>query len=255
MTCLKDRLSERSVLIADGATGTMLQAAGLPPDVSPERWNLERPEAIHVMHQAYVEAGSDLILTNTFGANRYKLARHGLEDKLVEINAAGVDLAKRVVAASFKPVLVAGDVGPLGVRLAPFGRVQPEEACAIFREQINALAGAGIDLLVIETLSDLYEMRDIGYDHIYDVPLLSGSFMFCRTDLLRKLSGFNPKYFLYFEDFDLCRRVQKTHRTVYNPHASVIHFWKRDAHLNWVSTYYFMRSAFLYFNRWGYKFL
>lgn len=102
---------------------------------------------------------------------------------------------------------------------------------------------------------DYYEMRDIGYEHIYDVPFLSGSFMFCRTDLLRKLRGFDPRYFLYFEDFDLCRRVQETHRTVYNPHASVIHYWKRDAHINWVFTYYFMRSAFLFFNRWGYKFI
>lgn len=108
---------------------------------------------------------------------------------------------------------------------------------------------------IVRRRLDYYEMRDIGYDHIYDVPLLSGSFMFCRTDLLKKLRGFNPKYFLYFEDFDLCRRVQETHRTVYNPHASVIHFWKRDAHINWVFTYYFMCSAFRYFNRWGYKFL
>lgn len=101
---------------------------------------------------------------------------------------------------------------------------------------------------------DYYEMRDIGYDHIYDVPCLSGSFMFCRTDLLRKLRGFDQKYFLYFEDFDLCRRVQETHRTVYNPCASVIHFWKREAHKNWLFTYYFIYSAFRYFNRWGYKF-
>jgi GT2 family glycosyltransferase len=99
---------------------------------------------------------------------------------------------------------------------------------------------------IVRRRLDYYEMRDIGYDHIYDVPLLSGSFMFCRTDLLKKLRGFNPKYFLYFEDFDLCRRVQETHRTVYNPHASVIHFWERDAHINWVFTYYFMRSAFRY---------
>jgi GT2 family glycosyltransferase len=102
---------------------------------------------------------------------------------------------------------------------------------------------------------DSYEMRDIGYDDIYDVQCLSGSFMFCRTDILRKLKGFDPRYFLYFEDFDLCRRVQKTHRTVYNPCSSVIHFWKRDAHFNWLFTYYFMRSAFRYFNRWGYEFL
>ena len=108
---------------------------------------------------------------------------------------------------------------------------------------------------IVRKRLDYYEMRDIGYDQILDVPCLSGSFMFCRTDLLRKLRGFNQKYFLYFEDFDLCRRVQKTHRTVYNPCASVTHFWKRDAHFNWVFAYYFMRSAFLYFNRWGYKFI
>ncbi len=108
---------------------------------------------------------------------------------------------------------------------------------------------------IVRRRLDYYEMRDIGYDHIYDVPLLSGCFMFCRTDLLRKLEGFDSKYFLYFEDYDLCRRVQKTHRTVYNPHASVIHFWKREAHVNWAFTFYFIRSAFLYFNRWGYKFI
>jgi len=98
-----------------------------------------------------------------------------------------------------------------------------------------------------------YEMRDIGYDHIYDVPFLSGAFMFCRTDLLRKVGGFDPEYFLYFEDVDLCRRVQKTHRTVYNPTSSVTHFCKREAHVKWLFTYYFVRSAFQYFNRWGYK--
>lgn len=98
-----------------------------------------------------------------------------------------------------------------------------------------------------------YEMRDIGYDHIYDVPFLSGSFMFCRTGLLRKVEGFDPGFFLYFEDVDLCRRVQRTHRTVYNPNSSVTHFWKREAHVSCLFTYYFIRSAFRYFNRWGYK--
>ena len=102
---------------------------------------------------------------------------------------------------------------------------------------------------------DHYEMRDIGYDHIYDVPFLSGSFMFCCTDLLNKVNGFDPEYFLYFEDVDLCRRTQKTHRTVYNPSVSVVHYWKREAHKNWLFTYYFICSAFRYFNRWGYKFL
>jgi len=100
-----------------------------------------------------------------------------------------------------------------------------------------------------------YEMRDIGYDQIYDVPFVSGSFMFCRTVLMKKVGGFDPGYFLYFEDVDLCRRVQITHRTVYNPSVSVVHYWKRGAHKNWLFTYYFICSAFRYFNRWGYKFL
>jgi GT2 family glycosyltransferase len=102
---------------------------------------------------------------------------------------------------------------------------------------------------------DYYEMRDVGYNHIYDVPFLSGSFMLCRTDILKKLGGFDPTYFLYFEDVDLCRRVQKTHRTVYYPYVSVTHFWKREAHKRWLFTYYFFCSAFRYFNRWGYRFL
>ncbi len=102
---------------------------------------------------------------------------------------------------------------------------------------------------------DYYEMRDIGYDHIYDVPFMSGSFMFCRTDLLKKVGGFDPEYFLYFEDADLCRRVQRTHRTVYYPLVSAVHYWKREAHKNWLFTYYFICSAFRYFNRWGYKVL
>lgn len=100
---------------------------------------------------------------------------------------------------------------------------------------------------------DYYEMRDVGYEHICDVPFLSGSFMFCRTDLLKSLGGFDPAYFLYFEDVDLCRRVQQTHRTVYYPSVSVVHFWERSAHKNWIYTYFFIRSAIRYFSRWGYR--
>src|SRR5690606_32374195 len=93
-------------------------------------------------------------------ANRFKLTKHGLQDDLVEINRAGVELAKRVVAASFKDVLIAGDVGPLGVRIAPYGRVKLEEAREAFAEQIKALAEAGADLIIIETFSDLYEVGE-----------------------------------------------------------------------------------------------
>lgn len=100
---------------------------------------------------------------------------------------------------------------------------------------------------------DYYEMRDVGYERICDVLFLSGAFMFCRTDLLKALGGFDPGYFLYFEDVDLCRRVQQTHRTVYFPYVCVTHYWKRSAHKNWVHTYYFIKSALSYFGRWGYR--
>src|SRR5512145_1181730 len=154
-----DQLLSKTVL-ADGAMGTMLHAHGMGFEKCFDELNLTNPSAVAEIHRAYIEAGAQLIITNTFGANRFKLAKHGLEDKTVEINKAGVDLAKRVVAASFRDVLVAGDVGPLGVRIAPFGRVQPEQARAAFSEQIKALADAGADLIVIETFSDLYEIRE-----------------------------------------------------------------------------------------------
>jgi GT2 family glycosyltransferase len=100
---------------------------------------------------------------------------------------------------------------------------------------------------------DAYEMRDVGYDHSYDVPAISGCFMFCRADVLRNIGGFNEKYFMYFEDTDLCRRIQYTHRTVYYPGAEVTHFWARSAHLKFRYMLYFFGSAFRYFNKWGYK--
>ena len=156
---LMERLTTETIL-ADGAMGTMLHARGIGFDKCFDELNLTHPSAVAEIHRAYIEAGAQLIITNTFGANRFKLAKHGLEDHVLEINRAGVDLAKRVVAASFKEVLVAGDVGPLGVRIAPFGRVQPEQARLAFAEQIQTLADAGADLIVIETFSDLYEIRE-----------------------------------------------------------------------------------------------
>jgi homocysteine S-methyltransferase len=156
---LLERLATETIL-ADGAMGTMLHAHGIGFEKCFDELNLTQPSAVAEIHRAYIEAGAQLIITNTFGANRFKLAKHGLEDRVVQINQASVDLAKRIVAASFKDVLVAGDVGPLGVRIAPFGRVQPEQARAAFAEQIKALAEAGADLIVMETFSDLYEIRE-----------------------------------------------------------------------------------------------
>lgn len=106
---------------------------------------------------------------------------------------------------------------------------------------------------LVQKRLDYYEMRDIGYDQPCDVDFASGAFMLCRTDLLRSIGGFDPAYFLYFEDVDLCRRVQKTHRTAYYPDVSIVHYWQRAAHSSWRHNRYFLESAFRYFNRWGYR--
>jgi methionine synthase / methylenetetrahydrofolate reductase(NADPH) len=151
---------DKGTLLIDGAMGTMLHLRGVGFDKCFDELNITNPAAVADVHRAYIEAGAQLVITNTFGANRYKLTKHGLQDDVVQINRAGVELAKRIVASSFKDVLIAGDVGPLGVRIAPFGRVKPEEARAAFTEQITALADAGADLIVIETMSDLYEIQE-----------------------------------------------------------------------------------------------
>jgi methionine synthase / methylenetetrahydrofolate reductase (NADH) len=153
-------LVQQATLLADGAMGTMLHVHGVGFDKCFDELNITNPAAVAEIHRAYIEAGAQLIITNTFGANRFKLTKHGLQEDVREINAKGVELAKRVVAASYKDVVIAGDVGPLGVRIAPFGRVQPEEAREAFAEQIRALVEAGVDLIVMETFSDLYEIRE-----------------------------------------------------------------------------------------------
>ncbi|MCX6067709.1 MAG: bifunctional homocysteine S-methyltransferase/methylenetetrahydrofolate reductase [Chloroflexi bacterium] len=154
------QLLNENTLVADGAMGTMLNARGVSFEKCFDELNLTNPAVVAEVHREYIEAGAQIILTNTFSANRSKLEKHGLQDKLAAINTAGVELAKRVAAASFKDVLIAGDLGPLGVRLAPFGRVQLEDARAAFAEQVDALCAAGVDLLVIETIADLYEARE-----------------------------------------------------------------------------------------------
>lgn len=173
----------RLPLLGDGAMGTMFNARGVGFDQCFDALNLDDPSLVGDIHRAYIDAGSQIIQTNTFGANRYKLSAHGLGDKVLEINRAGVELALRVVLASFKDVLVAGDVGPLGVRLAPFGRVQPEQARQVFAEQITALAEAGSDLIIIETFSDLRETCEAvaAARQVCDLPVVA-SMTFSRDD-------------------------------------------------------------------------
>jgi methionine synthase / methylenetetrahydrofolate reductase (NADH) len=190
-----DLLSSQT-LLADGAMGTMLHARGVSFEKCFDELNLTNPAVVAEVHRAYIEAGAQIILTNTFGSNRFKLEQHGLGTKIAEINRAGVELARRVAAASYKDVLIAGDVGPLGVRIAPFGRVQPEQARAAFAEHIRALAEAGADLIVIETVSDLYEIveavkaaHQVGADRDLPLPVVA-SVTFTRDD--RTLLGDGP---------------------------------------------------------------
>ena len=125
MSDLLERLSS-GVLLADGAMGTMLHSHGIGFDKCFDELNLTNPGAVAEIHRAYIDSGAQLILTNTFGSNRFKLSKHGLEKQVAEINRMGVELARRTVAAAYKDVLIAGDIGPLGVQIAPFGRVQVE---------------------------------------------------------------------------------------------------------------------------------
>jgi methionine synthase / methylenetetrahydrofolate reductase(NADPH) len=179
-------------VLADGAMGTMLNLRGVEFDTCMDALNIQKPSLVADIHRMYIEAGAQIIETNTFGANRYKLARHGLEDKVTEINKAGVELARRVVHASFQEVYIAGSVGPLGVRLAPFGRVQIEEARQAFGEQIRALVDAQVDLLIIETMTDRYEVMEAIHaarQVSADIPILA-SMTFTRDD--RTILGDDP---------------------------------------------------------------
>jgi 5-methyltetrahydrofolate--homocysteine methyltransferase len=164
-------LQEGHLLIADGATGTMLQAMGLPPGMAPELWNVDRPEAIRAHYRSYLDAGSEVILANTFGGNRIKLERSGgLGSRVVELNRAGASLAVEEAAGG---AYVAGDMGPTGELLAPYGTLQYEDAVAAYAEQALALVEGGVDLLWGETLTDLNEARALveGVRQVTDLPL------------------------------------------------------------------------------------
>lgn len=150
------RLRGGDVIVADGAMGTMLQAAGLPPGMAPEEWLLENPGSVVGVHRAYLDAGADLVLTCTFGATLPRLERSGLGDRVGEINRRAVEIARE---AANGDAYVAGDIGPMGEFLAPLGELEYEDAVDIFAEQAGALAEAGVDVLYIETMAALDEVK------------------------------------------------------------------------------------------------
>ena len=153
-----DRRLEAGPLLGDGAMGTMLYARGVSLDACFDVLNVNNPRLVQAIHAEYVAAGADCIETNTFGANRFKLAVHGLADRVREINTSGVRLARDLRESAGHDVFVLGSIGPLGRYLAPLGTMTPEEARAAFREQAEALLEGGVDAFIVETISDLAEI-------------------------------------------------------------------------------------------------
>ncbi len=157
-TSFEQLLSEKRTLVADGAMGTTLFEMGLESGGCPELLNVERPELVARVHSAFVEVGADIVLTNTFGGNRRRLALHGAENRVVELNAAAVRIARQVAEDAARTVLVAGSIGPTGDLFEPLGPLTFESGVEVFTEQATALAEAGADVLWIETLSSWEEL-------------------------------------------------------------------------------------------------
>jgi methionine synthase I (cobalamin-dependent) len=156
---LQTLLAEGRPLLADGATGTNLFAMGLTSGDSPELWNAVHPDRTQALHRAFVDAGSDIILTNSFGANRRRLMLHGLEARTRELNRLAAQNARKVADSAGRPVVVAGSVGPTGDLIAPLGPLSEDEAVEVFVEQIEGLREGGADVAWIETMSAAEEIR------------------------------------------------------------------------------------------------
>ncbi len=189
MPDLLKRLAEPGVLVADGATGTMLQQAGLPAGAAPERWNLENQNAVVNLHRSYIEAGSDIILTNTFGGTRIRLTQDLQDPDVVLINRTAAELARKAAGDS---VFVFGDMGPTGQMLEPMGLQTYDETAAAFAEQAGALAEGGADAILIETMSDLNEAKAAleGARRATDLPVIV-SFSFDMHG--RTMMGLDPE--------------------------------------------------------------
>src|SRR5579862_2526337 len=148
---------KQSPVLCDGAMGTLLYAKGIFINRCYDELNLTQPELIRGVHREYLQAGAEVIETNTFGANAFRLGRHSLADRIRDINLAGAHIA--LEAAKSFDVWVAGSVGPLGIRIEPLGKTSFEEARSAFRDQIAALVEGGVDLLILETFGYLEELH------------------------------------------------------------------------------------------------
>ncbi len=183
---LIEKLTAAGTVVSDGAWGTQLQALGLETGACPDAWNLAEPEKVKQVAAAYVEAGSDVILTNTFGANRFVLGRHGLEDKVAEIAAAGVKFS---LAAADGRAKVFASLGPSGVMLM-MGEVTPEQLKEGFQQQAQSMADAGAHAIVVETMSDVAEARlAVEAAKSTGLPVVACAVFDCGADMDRTMMG------------------------------------------------------------------
>jgi 5-methyltetrahydrofolate--homocysteine methyltransferase len=157
MNRLSQLFEGHGLVLFDGGMGTLLQERGLDDGGCGELWNVERPDQVVAIHEEYAAAGATILTTNTFGGTRPRLAMNGLEDRVVELSRAGAALAREV--ADRHDALVAGGLGPTGELMAPLGALSPDDARAIFVEQLEGLLSGGIDMVLIETMSDLSEVE------------------------------------------------------------------------------------------------
>src|SRR6516164_5273317 len=152
-TTLSDLLTRKHVLLADGATGTNYFKAGLTSGEPPEFWNVDRPEEVMGLHQRFVDAGADIILTNTFGCNPHRLKLHNAQDRTYALARRAAELARSVADAATRPIVVAGSVGPTGELFEPMGALTKAAAFASFALQLEGLRDGGADVAWIETMS------------------------------------------------------------------------------------------------------
>ena len=152
-------LQDKDHILADGATGTNLFAMGLETGDPPEPWNLEHKDRIRLLHQGFVDAGSDLFLTNSFGGTSFRLKLHGLESRVFELNKAASIVAREVADNTERLVIVAGSMGPTGEMIEPHGLMTPSEATAAFRAQAEGLAEGGVEVLWLETMYSMEELE------------------------------------------------------------------------------------------------
>ena len=161
MTNVYEYLDAGNTLVGDGAMGTALQNAGLTDGGAPELWNVDFPERVGAVLKSYTDAGAQYVTTNSFGGTRPRLAMHNLEDRVHELNKAAAEVAREVVDANPNALFVFGDVGPSGELMEPMGTLTLESAKEIFAEQIRGLVDGGVDAILIETMSDLDEVRAV----------------------------------------------------------------------------------------------